>query len=189
MLWGFEQFVQRWLKKAEEYDGSDLSDAFDKFITLYIVFNILYEEAFSRIKEKEEISRKDSAERMRAVKHVANFLGHDEISRRIQSCSKALSSIIEILEVPKYYFNVKRGSRDPDWEKDAQKLQDIQSGDSTRLSKAILNLEYRTRCNLFHGAKSYDEGQKDVIGPMTVILSEIIEVALEKFEIQRLNSS
>jgi len=41
-LYQLEQFCLRWQTKVETYGDSSLEDIFDKFTSLYIVFNKLY---------------------------------------------------------------------------------------------------------------------------------------------------
>ena len=38
----FEEFYKRWDIKAKEYSLNNLSDYFDKFFTLYVIFNRAY---------------------------------------------------------------------------------------------------------------------------------------------------
>jgi len=40
----FTEFYRRWKEKAEGYRDENLKDVFDKFFTLYVLYNRLYAE-------------------------------------------------------------------------------------------------------------------------------------------------
>jgi hypothetical protein len=183
MFFGFKEFIGRWLHKASGYNADSLDGAFDKFVTLYTVFNILYDEAFSQLVDSKKVKSGDNGERRKAVTHIAAFLEHDVLKARLRSHSETLSSIMGLIRDRKYYFSVKGPQWHPNFAKDAQLLRDLQSDDAIRFSEAVLILEYRVRCNLLHGLKGYDSEQMQVIVPMTELLEEIINVALSKLGI------
>jgi hypothetical protein len=41
----FHRFHADWLAKADQYTGADLQSAFDRFFTLFVIYNRLYAEA------------------------------------------------------------------------------------------------------------------------------------------------
>jgi hypothetical protein len=53
----FKEFCNRWLEKAKEYDETELSQLFDKFFTLYVVYNALYVLEFGQLKLNGQIVR------------------------------------------------------------------------------------------------------------------------------------
>ena len=183
MSFGFDIFIGRWLQKADGYSDNELAQLFDKSFTLYVIFSALYDKAFNQMLENGQITQRKVVERDKAVTHFANFLGHDELASELKVHAADISRIEDVILERKFYFNVKGVYREPDWEEDHKALLGIRSLDSKVYCESILGLVYRTRCNMFHGQKTYDAEQENVLKSMNVLLRTTINMALEKLGI------
>jgi hypothetical protein len=151
MYWGFDAFVGRWLSKAEHYNCNDLSQLFDKFFTLYVVYNALYDEAFDRLISAKRVKAIDRAEERRAIAHVATFLDSDQLAPQLRLHKKELSQVEKIVQGKIFYFSVTKPPRKPNFKRDQQLCSQLRSQDSTEFCESVLTFIYRTRCNMFHG--------------------------------------
>ena len=41
----FQEFFQKWIEKADQYGTAEIRELFDKFFTLYVLYNRIYAEA------------------------------------------------------------------------------------------------------------------------------------------------
>ena len=53
----FQEFYRTWMTKAAEYGTEELRDCFDKFFTLFVVYNRLYAEVTFTLVRKRRIPR------------------------------------------------------------------------------------------------------------------------------------
>ncbi len=51
-----QSFCENWIAKANAYENDNLQHVFDKFFTLFVVYNRLYVEATFRMSNKGEIN-------------------------------------------------------------------------------------------------------------------------------------
>jgi hypothetical protein len=184
MKWGFYAFINRWLEKADGYDDNELAQLFDKFFTLYVVFNALYDEAFHQMAGEGQVTSQDRPEKERAVTQVARFLGHDELASQLRPFTKEISQVENIIRERRFYFNVTGSRRESDWNADQALASGLKSLDSRECCESILTLIYRTRCNMFHGQKEYDADQESVLRPMNIFLRRVIDILMEKLRIR-----
>lgn len=66
------------------------------------------------------------------------------------------------------------GERQP--EKDEELLQDLESQNSHKRAKAILDVLYSIRCNMFHAHKGLREVQQKLLGPVICVLRKLVVV-------------
>jgi hypothetical protein len=176
-----EQFYNNWLGKADSYSNNTLADQFDKFISLYVVFNALYIEVIDALKQSGESLPKDYKDKKAATDYVAQFLKSkfyvqtllaDETSRA------SLEQIIDIIENNRFHIILELGV--PLRHLDLELLSFLQSNSSQEKAKAILSMLYHIRCNIFHGQKGFEERQREILEPATHLLRRTVEITFQK---------
>ncbi len=180
----FEEFYRRWLEKADDYHGQTLNDYFDKFFTLFVLFNRLYAEVtfilYRRDQSNLSKGKKQPFPDAKAAKtYVLQYIG----SRNLLSCldgdadaSDALSTIKNLIRDERFYIKLDMMTGNPQPDKDKQLLQDLESRCLEKRGKAILDILYSIRCNMFHGHKGFDKVQVDILRPTVCLLRKIVEV-------------
>jgi hypothetical protein len=179
------QFCERWFQKEQEYQNQDIQNYFDKFFTIYVVYNRLYKELtlswvrIGKIKAK-GFQVSDSAG---AKEHVHNYLGTDVIWTAINNdhnCLRSVTSICALLENHVFYIKLDRLTGEPKPEEDQKLLDALNSGDHDKIVKALLDIIYSIRCNMFHGHKGFDRIQIDILSPVNTLLEKITKLLFEK---------
>jgi hypothetical protein len=187
----FVQFCESWIRKADSYSLRSLQGAFDRFFTLFVVYNKLYAESAIRLARAGRIlDDEDSYPRDRpsATEYLLMFLQPEEIVRAInlnQDATKAVREITDILEHHRFNIILRGPQGEPQHAQDRQLLDQIKSEDPPRVAAAILRILYAIRCNLFHGHKSYDEDQLQIVAPATILLETVAKALFDKLRDHR----
>lgn len=166
-----EKFYQSWmskLKHLEQYETQQLTYVYDKFFTLYVVYNFLYATVAKNLAKDEAKKYKDEEA---ATKGIKNFLGAESLCEDFKG------------EIEKITESLKRGSfyvvdNKEENEKIIKKLESVK--DVKQRSLGILEVIYKVRCNLFHGSKLFEPSQKEILIPLNLLLKGIIEKIYEK---------
>ena len=175
-----EVFYKRWLNKAHNYKVDCLTELYDKFITLYIIYNSLYIEVFN-ISQK---SKKGFSEYRAATDNIIQYINSSFFIENL-FYNEDLSAICQLIEQEKFYiiFEVNNnGIRQPLLEKDKDLLKRLKSRSKNSKAKAILELIYNIRCNLIHGGKGFEEEQSQLLIPVTHLLEKTIEIVYSKLK-------
>ena len=172
-------FCDRWRAKAQLYRGAEVADWFDKFFSLWVLFNALYTEVAWRT------GNAGMADSVAGQDNLLQYLGGRAFIEAFEANPAALAAVADIqtfLTGHVYYFKLDRatGARQP--AEDERLLRDFQSNGSNGQGKAILEALYSVRCNLFHGHKGFDPGQVDLLRPMTVILETVIDITFHHLQ-------
>lgn len=188
-----EDFCDRWLAKARRYDETNLSDCFDKFTTHFILFNAIYNEVGFRMRQTSYPKRMNKdwkkyallkpfaplPDKALATKYVVEYYGTDALRKSIaenEDCQAALNTLVDLIETEQFYFHLDYDTGQPDWRKD----KDLARKYTVNDSRAILELIYQARCNLFHGQKEYEQSQRVVLRCLTTMLEFISKRVLRK---------
>ncbi len=153
----FLTFYKRWLKKAGEYNTCSLNDCFDKFVTLFILFNFQY----NYLAKEDGIDKTDA---YKATKYIKRHLNLKDFCEN-KIIKEESPKIIELIRDGTFYL---KGEKI-----DAELVKKVSSSNPEEKTKGILEIIYFVRCNLFHGQKSFTEDQKRLLLPCIVILEEI----------------
>jgi len=178
----FTEFYRNWLCKADSYQSYELKDYFDKFITLYIIFNFLYMEVWNKCNNNESTNGKRFYEKKAATDEVIKYLGARFFINQLlndNDCENSLSSLPTIISD----FNIVLKWGKPQVFRDVQLWESI--NETTNVNKravAILALFYKVRCNLFHGHKGFDEDQRRLLAPINILLRKTVEITYKKLE-------
>ncbi len=177
----FESFCGRWIDKANSYPD-DLSGCFDKFTSLYVVFNRVYTEVGEVLVERGELSPScRRKEKELATSEIVNYYGElilAEELRNNQSCNLAVESLAKLILENRFYLHTNYKTGNP-----AQLTDEALAEEARRYQpKSILKLIYRARCNLFHGKKGFEEEQRMLIDNMSIIVEFITKKVLERLK-------
>jgi hypothetical protein len=182
----FNDFIRRWLKKAEEIEIVHLEDYFDKYFTLFVAYNRLYAMTTFILAEKKRVNISDKnafPDSDAATDYVSQYVGARNLLKTIDENPKsqaALGTMIKLIEEEKFYIKLDMvtGARQP--AKDKALLARLRSGNKNEKGTAVLEMLYAIRCNMFHGHKGFHEVQKDLLDPAISILERLIVVLREK---------
>ena len=177
-------FSQNWLRKAENITGNDLQDHFDKFFTLYVVYNRLYVEATYRLANNGHIKLGSTfPDRKASINYTVQYLTCKKIDALFQNDKVVLKAIDDLKKIiEKNQFNIKLHlvTAQPQPDKDADLLKRMKSSSTDIRICGIVEFIYSIRCNIFHAQKSYNGRQKKVLRPTIIILNKIIEILFQE---------
>lgn len=198
----YKQLCERWIKKAEQYNeviqaSSDCKEKcealIDKFFTLYVVYNALYNEVHAILEREKKIpTNKRRTEKEKAVENVILFVTAEKLFSKISEDPAACRSMTKIEEIMEEGINSRRnrygdlricynsnGIYDED---EDRKLQSkfYQKDKPAKYVKGILKLIYHIRCNLFHGKKEINAIQEAILSPSVILLERIVNIVYDE---------
>lgn len=181
-------FVDRWMRKANDAPVNDLGDYFDKFITLFIVFNRLYAEATFELWRNQQYEP-DNDEYLKdvtaATSNLTKFLGAAYIVHELESdtsSSEAMASLKKVIRRKNFYVLLRGPFAEGNRDRDENLLSRLNSTKKDEKAVAILEFIYAVRCNTLHGSKEYDRTQQDVLAPCIVLVSHLIKLLRAKLD-------
>jgi len=170
------------MAKAKPRDHQGLNQSFDRFFTLYVVFNHLYAEATLQLSNRGQVqiqNRNRFPDAEAAQEYVVQFLGADRLLQQLNndpSTQAALGSLQA--QVCNGNFSLKlnmvTGEAQPD--EDADLCRRLTGTNRNEQAAAILETLYAVRCNMFHGRKGFNPIQRALLDPLNVILERIIQI-------------
>lgn len=120
-------------------------------------------------------------DRVSATSHILTFYGEARLRDEISAdgkCRGAVDNIVRLISEGRFYLHEDYVTDVPDVAEDLR-LADEASAYSPQ---AILTLIYQARCNLLHGEKDFDEGQRALLDNMSVALEFIVRKALARLK-------
>tara|TARA_R110002033_G_scaffold43092_1_gene84562 strand:+ start:4081 stop:4647 length:567 start_codon:yes stop_codon:yes gene_type:complete len=178
------EFCNNWLNKANNIDDSNLQGAFDKFFTLYVVYNRLYVETTYRLSNNGQVNLGNSfPDRKASINYVVQYLKSNHIDKEFKKDENVIKAIEKLKEIiKKNQFNIKLHlvTAEPQPEKDAELLKKMESNKTDIRICAILEYLYLIRCNIFHAQKGYNDRQIKVLKPTIKVLEKIIGILFTK---------
>lgn len=161
----FLNFYKRWLEKSKKYTDS-LTDCFDKFITLFILFNFQY----NYLAEEDGVDRRDKD---KATKYIKRYIDCEDFCKN-KVIEEESQKIIDLIQRGVFYLKDRRI--------DNTLIKKVKSSNYEEKTKGVLEIIYFVRCNLFHGQKSFTEDQKKFLLPCIAILEEINRIVFESIK-------
>lgn len=176
----FTIFYESWLNKAHGYSENSTAEIFDKFISLFIIYNFEYNQIARLLRLQGEHIYNRYDDRKAATDWVISFIGAQNIADLLdeQSLSEEVGKIIEIIENERFYIKLNWGERQRN--QDLKILNRLQSSNSNDKAKGILEVIYYVRCNLFHGHKEFIGEQRQLLIPLCRILEKLVEMIRER---------
>jgi len=207
-----ELFCEDWLRKAKFYQRqitgrpidlppfqtsmrqrvtqrrneiSNLRHSFDRFMSLYIVFNRVYLEvgkllvALGQVRVSPSRRYAPLSDRITATSHVVDYYGGAALRNDMRddgTCRAAIEALVELIRGHHFYLHEDYRTGSPDFDKDADLAKKARKYDP----KAVLELIYQARCNLFHGEKAFEERQRILLDNMSIVLEFVTVRILAK---------
>jgi hypothetical protein len=173
----FERFYHEWLQKAELYTDDSIESCYDKFFTLFVVFNRLYAEATFELMRRGQISiqaNRPLPDRRGATEFTLLFIGQAAFDLLYETeLLQSVAALCSLIENEQFYIKLSSPNGERQREKDEALLVELRAKGKTR-ALAILDAVYSIRCNLFHGHKAFQEVQVDLLQPTIKVLRELI---------------
>lgn len=186
----FVTFHANWRAKADAYANGTLGGAFDRFFTLFVIYNRLYAEATFNLARSGQLklgNRTSFPDRAGATGHVAQFLGAEAVIESLESkpeSAAAIQSVIALLSGPvgghRFAVRLDMIYGNPQPAADLELLNKFRSQSRGERGLAVLEFLYAVRCNLFHGHKSFEPVQIEIMRPANVLLDCIIELLFSR---------
>ncbi|HOY16963.1 MAG TPA: hypothetical protein PLC89_06720 [Haliscomenobacter sp.] len=187
----FTQFYERWNEKCKDYKDERLSDFYDLFFSRFVTYNALYNVIVLN-KEKMGILEKkkkngqivDRGDKEKAVNCMVNELsrGNSQLLKFFAETEIVfnIKKLEEMLDEKGFGVSFRGGEHSP--KEDKKILDNLKSSNLKRRMEGVLTFLYQVRCNLFHGAKGYENQQVQVLKTLNVILEKIVEILFERFQ-------
>ena len=181
-------FCKNWIEKANTYDSDNLQDAFNKFFTLFVVYNRLYVEATFRMSNNGEINiqnRNSFPDPQAAKNYVFQYLNSSNINEALnadENCVNAMERLKDIIRNHEFNIKLNMVTGIPEREKDLELLSNMESNDTNKRIKAIADFIYSIRCNVFHAQKGYEQNQINVLDPDNTILIKLVDLLFVKLK-------
>jgi hypothetical protein len=181
-------FCENWIAKANAYENNNLQHVFDKFFTLFVVYNRLYVEATFRMSNNGEINirNRNSFPDPQAAKHyVIQYLTSNSINEAFnadENCLQAVERLKAIIRNHEFNIKLNMVTGIPEREKDLELLSKMESNHTDRKIKAIADFIYSIRCNVFHAQKGYVQNQINVLNPVNTVLNKLIDLLFAKLK-------
>lgn len=175
------RFYNSWLAKADAYSNDTLAGQFDKFSSLYVLFNALYMEVANTLRAAGQQIPVDYKDKKAATDYVAQYLKskfYIESLLNDETSLNSLTSICDIIENHRFNIILELGTSRRNL--DLELLGYLRSKNSQEKAKSILSTLYHIRCNLFHGQKEFEERQMTLLTPAIHLLRKTVEITFNK---------
>lgn len=187
----FSEFYTSWLQKANQYTDNDIRSCFDKFFTLFVVYNRLYAEATFRLAQTEGSginldNWNTFPDPVAAKEYLANYIGARNLINGLRSdprCVTALQSLEQLLQNQRFNIKLNLLTGTPQPDEDVILLTKLRSRSNSVKALAILDTIYSIRCNMFHGHKGFHEVQLELLIPITTLLERICTITWQKLSL------
>jgi hypothetical protein len=183
----FHEFFHVWREKAASH-GHDLRGEFDRFFTLFVIYNRLYAEATFELARRPGSGVRLGANKLfpdgkAARVYVGQYLGNEHLIDVVEGdagCADAIQSIITFLDEGRFFIKLHRVNGTRQVAEDQELSRKFRSHSKNQRAEAVLDFVYSVRCNLFHGHKSFKAIQLQVIRPANALLLALIEMLFER---------
>ena len=174
------EFILNWENKLSEIETDNLNNIYNKFVTIFTIYNRYYNELYFNLKTQNQLVKSRYSDFEKATSFVVDFLGADNIMNRINENNnlKEIEAICNLLENKVFYINLDNG--EPNEVFDLEVLQNLKSQNIETKIKAISSVIYNVRCNIIHGYKDFQEYQRLIVEPLIILLLDILSVFKEK---------
>ncbi|MDR3696469.1 hypothetical protein [Mucilaginibacter sp.] len=172
-----EEQNQKFLKhltKVNGYNSGDFFQLYDKYLTLYTGYNMLFNEIPEILRNKGIKLHGSEREGEKATVLIAQFLNTEATTKLINDNEEDIGRLIWVIE--KNIFNIKLDYKgNPDKNKDASILAGLKSKNEDEKFLAMVQVIYFVRCNMSHGSKALEEYQRLLLEPLVNILSTLVD--------------
>lgn len=94
------EFILNWENKLSEIETDNLNNVYNKFITLFTIYNRYYNELYFNLKNQNQLVKSRYSDFEKATNIVVDFLGAENILNRINENNnfKEIEAICNLLE-------------------------------------------------------------------------------------------
>lgn len=167
-----QDFYNRWLQKADNIIVGDIASLIDKYVTLFIIYNFLYNIVPIMKAEITGNAREQVGDKAGASTFTVNFLGAPAIAHYLTQ--QGLDNQIQILYHAMPRFNIDLNKGTPQSNRDQQLINDLQSVGPTTKILALMKTLYSIRCNIVHGEKGLNQYQEMLLLPAIQLLRAVV---------------
>lgn len=167
-----QDFYSRWLQKADNITNDDIASIIDKYVTLFINYNFLYNIIPKKKAQETGKARENIGDRKGATIYTVNFLGSDFISTHL--AQHDLYEQIERLVNAMQHFNFHLNKGKPQPKKDKALINRVKSSNTDIKILSLMETLYYIRCNIVHGEKGLYQYQEILLLPAIKLLRGII---------------
>lgn len=177
----FRNFYDNWLGKADAYNDNTLSNHFDKFTSLYVVYNSLYMEVTNELMINGFNVTQNFKDKTAATEYVMKYLKPTFYIENLLNDEQSINDLAEICTIiDQELFHIILDWGIPQRPRDLQLLASLQSANTNKKVRAILSSFYYIRCNLFHGHKGFENKQRRLLIPVNRLLRKTVEITYKK---------
>jgi hypothetical protein len=173
-----ERFCTEWVARADQYPDMSVEGCYDRFFSLFVVFNRLYAEATFELARRGSIRLRPGRplpDREGATNHTFELIGATNFQ---DLCDTRLAGnirdIAELVDEGQFFIKLSTPDGNPQPDKDRALVAALRSSGEVQ-ALAVLDLVYTVRCNLFHGDKAFRPIQAELLRPTIAVLSGVIE--------------
>lgn len=173
-----ESFCDRWIDKAQGYRSDELEDLFDRFFTLFVVYNRFYSTAadlYRGTRDPREALMLQG-DRREATTIMSRLIGQRrflDVAKECPEIAGSCEAISELLRNQQFFLHSTRGTKDPDLLRDAK----LADGLRRYALLAVLECLYQIRCNFFHGEKEFAPCQARLLVPAIALLERVVQLS------------
>ncbi|SRR5260221_9946490 len=180
-------FINRWMKRANELleKRESLNDFFDEFFTLYVIYNRLYNIvavhsiSVGLVKKKDQQSNHSILDGKAATIYIAKFLKEDQ-HKIITVLANEIKHLKLIISEERFHIALNNGM--PDLKEDRVYKEKLSSNKPSVVFLSVLEVLYEIRCNVFHGEKSFEDRQTEILKTSNIILRTVIGYLVPRIE-------
>ncbi len=169
-------FADRWINKTLGNPEENIENLMDRYISFFIAFNALYQQIAIQ-----EYNNPKYGDKSAATKYTMDYIGADQYLESIikdNSAKNSLDQIIEILKGDQFCISIEKNGY-LDKIADHELANKLNSNDNVKIAFAILTFLYQVRCNIFHGAKSFEDKQIIVLRPANTLLQKTVNFLMQ----------
>jgi hypothetical protein len=184
----FQSFYQSWVEKADQYSTETVNECFDKYFTLFVIYNRLYAEATFVLGRKNQVNLANKTafpDSQAARSYVLQYVGSNHLLNGLEgdeTINDAIETIKNLINNENFYIKLNMVTGDRQRDKDLDLLKRLRSKSSNRRAEAILETLYCIRCNMFHGHKGFQGVQADLLRPAIEIIKNVSEILFAKLK-------
>lgn len=173
-----QDFYSRWLQKADNIVNGDIASLIDKYVTLFINYNFLYNIVPQKKAQETGNAREDIGDRAGATTYTINFLGAEAMSEYLTQHD--LDGYVQQLADAMPHFNIDLNKGTPQPKRDQTLIAGLRSPDAGTKMLSLMKTLYSIRCNIVHGEKGLHQYQEMLLLPAIQLLRGIIPLVYNR---------
>jgi hypothetical protein len=169
------RFCCRWLDKAAQHDDTSLDGAFDRFFSAFVAFNRLYSHL------NVTAAHPVRGDRQQATRRIVSIVGAQALLQALREDGREddIRTLAALIGPGGGFYLISERSVDrPNWTRNQDLLDRLQSESPSTKMEALLEYLYQVRCNMFHGAKDFEQRQLQLVQPATRCLESVVRAGL-----------